>query len=102
MRFALQLQRVGFATALTFFGGTMLMRGYLIARSSVLPRLLGVLLMVEGFAYWVNSFVDFLAPGYASTALTALMVTALAEVALAVWLLVRGVNVEAWRSANGT
>jgi len=97
---ALQLQRVGFGAALAFFGGTMLTRGYLIATSRVLPRSIGILLMVEGVAYWVNSFVDFIAPRYASGALAALMVTALAEVALALWLLVKGVNVEAWQSAG--
>lgn len=97
---ALQLQRVGFGSALAFFGGTMLARGYLIVTSRVLPRAIGILLIVEGVAYFVNSFVDFLAPGYASGALGALMVTALAEVALAVWLLLKGVNVEAWQSLS--
>jgi hypothetical protein len=94
---AMQLQEIGYAIALVFFGGTMLMRGYLIARSAVVPRWIGVFLMVEGVAYWVNSFTDFIAPGFASTALAVLMPTALAEVALCVWLLVRGVNVSRWQ-----
>jgi hypothetical protein len=97
---ALQLQRVGFGSALAFFGGTMLTRGYLIASSRVLPRLIGILLMVEGVAYFVNTFVDVLAPGFASGALAALMITALAEVALAVWLLMKGVNVERWQTLS--
>jgi hypothetical protein len=41
---------------LTFFGGTMLFRGYLIVRSAIVPRAIGVALMVEGVAYWANSF----------------------------------------------
>jgi hypothetical protein len=94
---ALQLQGIGYAIALVFFGGTMLLRGYLIARSAILPRAIGVFLMIEGVAYWINSFSAFLAPGWASTALGILMVTALAEVALCLWLLAMGVNVPRWR-----
>jgi hypothetical protein len=94
---ALQLQGIGYAVALAFFGGTMMCRGYLIVRSAIVPRAIGLFLMIEGVAYWANSFVDFLAPGRASTALTILMATALAEIALCLWLLVMGVNVERWR-----
>jgi hypothetical protein len=56
--------------------------------------------MVEGVAYWVNTFVTFLAPGLATTVLAILMATALAEVALCLWLLVMGVNVQRWRAAE--
>ena len=94
---ALQLQGIGYAVALTFFGGTMLFRGYLIVRSALVPRSIGVALMVEGVAYWANSLFDFVAPGFAGAALQILMVTALAEVALCLWLLAVGVNVERWQ-----
>lgn len=94
---ALQLQGIGYAVALAFFGGTMLFRGYLIVRSAIVPRAIGVALMIEGVAYWVNSFVDFVAPGFAGAVLQILMVTALAEVALCLWLLVMGVNVGRWQ-----
>jgi hypothetical protein len=94
---ALQLQGIGYSVALAFFGGTMLCRGYLILRSALVPRIIGAALMVEGMAYWANSFVDFLAPGFASGALAILMVTALAEVALCLWFVVMGVNVRRWQ-----
>ncbi len=94
---ALQLQSIGYAVALAFFGGTMLFRGYLIGRSAIVPRAIGVALMIEGVAYWANSFVDFVAPGFAGAALQILMVTGLAEVALCLWLLVMGVNVSRWQ-----
>jgi hypothetical protein len=94
---ALQLQSIGYAVALVFFGGTMLFRGYLIVRSSIVPRAIGVALMIEGVAYWANSFVDFVAPGFAGAVLQILMVTGLAEVALCLWLLVMGVNVRRWQ-----
>jgi hypothetical protein len=102
---ALQLQSIGYATALVFFGGTMLFRGYLIVRSAIVPRFIGVMLMIEGVAYWANSFVDFVAPGLADAALQILMATALAEVILCLWLLIPGVRVERWlelrRLSNG-
>jgi hypothetical protein len=93
---ALQLQGIGYAVALVFFGGTMLCRGYVIVRSAIVPRAIGVSLMVEGLAYWANSFVDFVAPGFAQAALQILMATALAEVALCLWLLVMGVDGTRW------
>ena len=94
---ALQLQSTGYAVALVFFGGTMLFRGYLIVRSAIVPRVIGVLLMIEGVAYWANSLTDFVAPGFAQAALQILMVTALAEVALCLWLLIMGVRVGRWQ-----
>jgi len=94
---ALQLQGIGYAAALAFFGGTMLTRGYLILRSTFFPRIIGVLLAIEGVSYLVNSFTDFLAPGFAATVFSVLMVAGLAEVAFALWLLVMGVNEERWK-----
>ena len=100
---ALQLQGIGYAAALAFFGGTMLARGYLIIRSDFIPRVIGLLLAIEGVCYLANSFAVFLAPGIAPTVLAILMVSGLAEVALCLWLLVKGVNVarwHAWRAAG--
>jgi len=93
---ALQLQSIGYAVALAFFGGTMLCRGYLIVRSAIVPRIIGVALLIEGVAYWVNSFVDFLAPAFAAAVLQMLMATALAEVMLCLWLLIMAVNEPRW------
>jgi uncharacterized protein DUF4386 len=93
---ALQLQGVGYAMALAFFGGTMLTRGYLILRGTFLPRAIGLFLIIEGVAYLANSFIDFIAPGFAQSALAILMVTGLAEVILCFWLLMMGVNVAKW------
>jgi hypothetical protein len=102
---ALQLQGIGYAVALTFFGGTMLTRGYLLLRSLFLPRILGLFLAVDGVCYLVSSFADFVAPQLAATALAVLMAAGLAEVALCLWLLVMGVNVTRWheqrRAAEG-
>jgi hypothetical protein len=97
---ALQLQSIGYAIALAFFGGTMLARGYLIGRSLFLPRFIGVLLAIEGVAYLANSFAYFVAPAIARGVFAALMVTGLAEVILCLWLLVMGVNVAKWHEQH--
>jgi hypothetical protein len=97
---SLQLQGIGYAVALAFFGGTMLARGYLIVRSTFFPRFIGVLLAIEGVCYLANSFADFLAPGIAPTVFAILMVSGLAEVILCLWLLVMGVNEERWKEQS--
>jgi hypothetical protein len=97
---ALELQGIGYAVALAFFGGTMLARGYLIFRSGFLPRIIGVLLAIEGVCYLANSFADFLAPGIAATVFAFLMVSGLAEVFFCLWLLVIGVNVPKWEEKS--
>jgi hypothetical protein len=98
---ALRLQSIGFAVALTFFGCFCLAMGTLIFRSGFLPRILGIALAIEGVCYLVNSFADFLAPGIAAQVFAVLMVSGLAEVALCLWLLVRGVNVVKWQERAG-
>ena len=47
------------------------------------------------------SFLNFLAPGFAGAALQILMATGLAEVALCLWLLIMGVNVQRWQELRG-
>ena len=92
----LSLQSIGFSVALTFFGCVCIARGYLIYRSRLLPRVIGLFLALEGVCYLINSFVNFLAPGFAARVFAVLLVFGLAEVVLCLWLLVRGVNVSRW------
>ncbi|WP_213804430.1 DUF4386 domain-containing protein [Granulicella sp. dw_53] len=94
---SLQLFERGFAIALVFFGFYCLLFGYLIFRSTFFPRVIGVLLALEGVCYLINSFANFVAPAFAARFFSYLMVFGLAEVLLCGWLLVRGVNVERWR-----
>jgi hypothetical protein len=98
---ALELQGAGFAVALAFFGGTMLARGYLIIRSTFLPRAIGVLLAIQGVAYLANSFVDFLAPALAGRVFRVLMLSGVGEVSLCLWLLIVGVNARRWMEQGG-
>ncbi|MFI5420671.1 MAG: DUF4386 domain-containing protein, partial [Nitrososphaerales archaeon] len=62
----LDLQTAGFDVTLVFFGFYCLSLGYLLFRSTFLPRVLGVLLAVGGGCYLFNSFATFLDPAFAA------------------------------------
>jgi Domain of unknown function (DUF4386) len=83
---------------LLFFGPYCLLLGYLIFRSSFLPRILGVLMMLAGLGWLV-----FLSPELAHALGTSIKVLGiLAEGLLMLWLLVKGVNVRRWnQQASG-
>jgi uncharacterized protein DUF4386 len=93
---SLRLFELGFAISLVFFGVFCLLLGSLIVRSGFLPRIIGVLLAFQGLCYLINSFTDFLAPGYAAFTFSILTVSAVGEISLCLWLLVMGVNVPGW------
>jgi hypothetical protein len=84
----------GYNISLVFFGFHCLLIGYLIYRSTFLPRIIGVLLAIRGPCYAANSLGTFLSPGFAAPYF--LMPAALGELSLTLWLLVIGVNVSKW------
>jgi uncharacterized protein DUF4386 len=94
---SVELFEHGFAICLVFFGCDCLAMAYLIYRSTFLPRILGLLLAIEGLGYLINSFTLFLAPGLQARIFPYFVPTAIAEVALCLWLLVMGVNVQRWK-----
>jgi len=83
-----------FSVSLTFFGVFCALNGYLILRSKFLPAVLGLLMIVAGVTYWINSFQLFLALPIPYIQ----WVTLIAELSLALWLLVVGVNEAQWRA----
>ena len=94
---SIQLFEYGFAICLVFFGFDCLAMAYLIIRSTFLPRMIGVLIGIEGVFYLVNSFANFLAPAIADRVFPFLAASAIAEILLCLWLLVMGVNQERWK-----
>jgi hypothetical protein len=66
--------------------------GYLIVRSTFLPRILGVLLAIAGLGYLINTFATFLAPDFAAHLTPWKMIPGGSELLLAAWLLIVGVN----------
>jgi hypothetical protein len=88
----------GYAIGLVFFGFACFALGYLIFRSGYLPRTIGVLMAVAGACYLINSFAHFLHPATGAALFNAgiLLPCFVAELSLALWLLIRGVNVTKW------
>lgn len=82
-----------------YYGVAWMIRGYLIVQSSYLPRVLGVLMAIGGFGFAARSFMLVLAPAYASPILLGLMFPG--GIALAAWLLVKGVDADRWEAKGG-
>jgi len=88
----------GFMIALSFFGCFCVMMGYLIWRSTFFPRVVGVLLWVQGVAYLTNSFAHFIAPAVGAKVFPFLLVSGIAEVSFCLTLLIAAVNVPRWQA----
>jgi len=100
---ALKLRVQLFSIGMVFFGIQCFLAGCLIARSTFLPRLLGVLLAMGGASYVIVSFATFLAPALGVRLAPFIMPIALVgEGALTVWLLAKGVNVQRWKEQANT
>src|SRR5215471_5627739 len=93
----LNVHAQGSSIALVLFGTYNLLIGFLIFRSTFLPRILGVLLAFSGMCYLINSFATFLSPAFASHLVPYILIPGVAELLLALWLVVFGVNLERWR-----
>ncbi len=88
---------LGFGIALIFFGLECVILGYLISRSRYMPRSIGVLMQIAGVCYVINSFALLLSPLLSSRLFPAILLPSLiAELSLAVWLVLKGVRPERW------
>ena len=95
---AIKAHTYGFAIGLIFFGFACLATGYLIFKSGYLPKILGVLTVMAGFSYLINSFTLLLAPSFADAISPAILIPAfVGELSLTLWLIFKGVDMELWR-----
>lgn len=87
---SLKLYSLAYGVALVFFALFDFFTGYLIYKSSFLPRFLGVLMMlgIAGMA--------FLAPPFAMKYVAYIIPSAIGELTLTLWLLAKGVDEEKW------
>jgi hypothetical protein len=89
----LEVNDHGAAMALAFFGFYGLLKGYLVLRSTFLPRFLGVLTLVAGLG-WLT----FLSPSLGMRLFPILAgVGILGAIANILWLLIVGVNEQRWK-----
>jgi hypothetical protein len=94
----LRVNNYGAAAAMAFFGFSVTLNGYLIFRSTFLPRWLGALSMICGLC-WLT----FLYPPLGSRVFTfAAPVGLLSSVVMILWLLIRGVDDGKWRQRAPT
>jgi len=84
----------GYLVGLVFFGFYCLLIGYLVFKSTFIPRIIGVLMAIAGGGWLINSFASFVAP---DLNFTLAAITGIGELALTLWLLVMGVDAEKWR-----
>jgi len=88
----LQVNGAAYDLDLVFFGLWCVLTGYLVWRSTFLPGLLGILLVVDGVGWTL-----FLWPPLATFLFPAIAVASgLAELPMQLWLLIMGVNNERW------
>ncbi|MDP2481330.1 MAG: DUF4386 domain-containing protein [Candidatus Palauibacterales bacterium] len=94
---AVDAHQQDFGLALLLFGVCFQFHGWLIYRSSFLPRTLGVLIVVAGLCYITNSLALFLAPALQDRLYPLILLPPfVGELSLCLWLLVKGVDAQRW------
>ena len=78
-----------------FWGLWLLPFGLLVYKSEFIPRIFGILLVIAGIAYMIDSTIALLFPSYSSFVkpLTLLLV-AIGEISITLWLLIKGVKTQ--------
>ncbi len=89
----LDLYENGVHIAQIFWGLWLLPFGYLVFKSGYIPRILGILLIIAGFGYVIDVVTFFLIPNFDATVS---LFTWWGELLIALWLLIKGVNIEQW------
>ena len=93
---SLTLYQTGFMIAQILLNLWLFPLGYLVFKSGFLPKVLGVLLIIDGFAMLIWSFQFFFLSGWEVLSTLGLAIGFVAEGLFCLWLLIKGVNVEKW------
>jgi len=89
----LNIQSQGYAIGLVFFGFYCILIGYVIYRTSAIPKIIGVLYVISGICYLINSFTMFLSKGFANPFFIYLAIPIfIGELSLCLWLLIKGID----------
>lgn len=88
----LDLHKNGFMIAQVFYGAWLFPLGYLVFKSGYLPRILGIVLMIECFAWLLYPFQFFFFPAYVVISYLSFAVGFIGEFSLTFWLLIKGVE----------
>lgn len=90
----INLFKTGSTIAQIPFGVWLFPLGYLVFKSGFLPKILGILLIIDGFGLLIYVCQRFLLPDYTILAYPVWVIGFIAEVSLALWLLIKGVKVQ--------
>ena len=88
----INLYQNGFIIAQVFYGTWLFPLGYLVFKSGFLPRILGILLMVDCFGILIWFFQFFLFPNYEVISYPSFVVGFIAELSISLWLLIKGIK----------
>lgn len=86
----LDLSKHGSFIAYIFFGLWLFPLGYLVFKSSFLPRIIGILLIIAGLGYLIEFFTFFFLPNF-DVGIT--LFTFWGELILLLWLLIKGIKI---------
>ena len=96
----LDMREFGSYIAVIFWGLWLFPLGYLLLKAdSLLPKIIGVTLIIAGTGYVFDSFVFFLAPHFL---IPVMSYTYFGETLFGFWLLIRGANIEPWKWQKAT
>ena len=96
----LRLHHHGVVANEIFWGLWLFPLAVLVLRSGFLPRILGAWLIINGFAYLTISFTGLLLPQYEEMVSTIAFPALLGEIAIVLWLLIKGANVQPVAAAS--
>ena len=78
-----------------FWGLWLLPFGLLVFKSEFIPRIFGIMLVIAGIAYMIDSTIALLFPNYSSFVKSpTLLLAALGEISITFWLLIKGVKTQ--------
>jgi hypothetical protein len=95
---ALKLHGLGYSISIVFFGSGCVVLGFLIHRALYLPKLIGVLLVIAGCCYLLDSFSEIFASSFAASLYPWLLLPGfISELTLCFWLIIKGIDVPKWK-----
>jgi len=87
----IKLHGTGYNISLVFFGFHLIVLGYLIYLADIFPKYIGILLLIGGICYIINSFTWFLFPSLVKMIYPAILIPcALGEWIFCFWLIIKG------------
>lgn len=89
----LKAHRYGYLIGGAFFGLHCFLLGYLLYKSDLFPKLLGILMIIAALGYLIESFGNFLFPTYEAVfAWIVALPAVVGELSLCLWLMIKGVK----------